>query len=46
MIDLTDIHLAVEVLKKRIKVKKELITFTEMEIGELIRTIDKMVIKN
>ena len=46
MIDPNDIPKAVEKLKERIKVKNELIKFTEMEIGELIRTIDKMVVKN
>ena len=46
MIDPEDIPRAVAKLKERIKVKNELIKFTEMEVGELIRTIDKMVIKN
>ncbi len=42
MIDPTDIPRATAKLSERIKAKRELIRFTEMEIGELERTIEKM----
>ncbi len=43
MIDPTDIPRAIVKLRERIKAKKELIRFTEIEVGELERTIVKMV---
>ncbi len=42
MIDPNDIPKAIETLKKRIQAKKDLVKFTEMEIGEMERTIIKM----
>ena len=42
MIDPKDTLVAIKVLKIRIETKKELLKFTQMEIEELQRTIEKM----
>ncbi len=42
MIDPEDTPNAIKVLKIRIETKKELLIFTQMEIDELQRTIEKM----
>ena len=42
LIDPKDTSKAIILLHERIKVKKDLVRFTEMEIGEIERTIEKM----